>query len=57
MQSSRPVLSGFVQVDVTCRDDDLLHWMATYGTDPTTGHRIVRLPGGDGRTSMNINIF
>jgi len=46
-----------VKVDVTCRDDDLLHWMATYGTDPTTGHRIVRLPGGDGRTSMNINIF
>lgn len=46
-----------VKVEVTCRDDDLLHWMSTYGTHPGTGHPIIKLPGGDGHTSMSINIF
>ena len=44
-------------MEVTARDDDLLHWMATYGTHPATGHPIIRLPGGDGRTAMGVNIF
>jgi len=46
-----------VKMEVTARDDDLLHWMATYGTHPATGHPIIRLPGGDGRTAMGVNIF
>lgn len=46
-----------MKVDVTCRDEDLLHWMATYGTHPETGHTIVRLPGGDGRTALGLALF
>merc|ERR1712228_468309 len=38
-------------------EDDLLHWMASYGTCPETGVIHCMLAYGDGRTRMAINLF
>lgn len=38
-------------------EQDLLHWMASFGTCPETGVIHSPLAFGDGRTSMNVNLF
>ena len=38
-------------------EEDLLHWMASYGTCPETGIVHCMLANGDGRTRMAINLF
>lgn len=43
--------------DIPYREEDLLHWMATFGLDPTTGNQIIQIPNGDGKTDMTVNFF
>lgn len=38
-------------------EDDFLHYLVTFGSDPDTGHPMLNVPGGDGRTNLMVNIF
>jgi len=43
--------------EIPYREEDLLHWMSTFGLDPTTGNAIIQIPSGDGKTDMSVNVF
>ena len=43
--------------EIAYREEDLLHWMVTFGTDPATGHPIFDIPYGDGNTDMTVHFF
>lgn len=38
-------------------EEDFLHYLATYGSDPDSGLPMLNVPGGDGRTNLMVNIF
>ena len=38
-------------------EEDFLHYLVTYGSDPDSGLPMLNVPGGDGRTNLMVNIF
>ena len=38
-------------------EEDFLHYLVTYGSDPDSGLPMLTVPGGDGRTNLMVNIF
>jgi len=38
-------------------EEEFLHYLVTYGSDPDSGLPMINVPGGDGRTNLMVNIF